>query len=50
MPTTKLENGSAMVSFVNLNYPGNLSVQTEDFKENVIEGERSRSRAVKRGV
>ena len=49
MPSKKLENGSAMVTFLNLNYPENISVRTNEFEEVAFEGERSRTKAVQRG-
>ena len=49
MPMKKLENGSALVSFVNVNIAGNISISLNEFYLKVPEAERSTSRAVNRG-
>ena len=50
MQKKKLENGSAVVSFINVNLPGNISAQGKDLYVGVRAGERSKYQAIKRGL
>jgi len=47
-PKKKLENGSAVVSFVNVDLKGNISVLIKNLSFKVDSGKRSSYRAIKR--